>query len=151
MFNPYKMPNGIVIKSQTWNFKVSHEGAEVSVEVNRWLDWENRGKWNYYIYVPVAKLADKAKWVPKYDPSKESWSQFDYSESEFNNIDFHGGVTYCKIESHGTFEIIKVGCDYAHIFDSENMDEEYESVFTDAAQTGINFLERKPYTVQEIL
>lgn len=150
MFNPYKMPNGIVIKSQTWHFKVSHDDDVVGVEVNRWVDWENKGRWNYYIFVPVLKLADKDKWVPKYDPSKESWIQFDYSNSEFNKIDFHGGVTYCKIETHGTYEVIKVGCDYGHIFDRENMDEDYESVFSDAFQTGLAFLECKPYSKKKV-
>ena len=143
-FSP-KIPSNVSIKSQNWHFVVSHEGDEVAVEVKRWADWEGKGKWNYYLFVPVSKLKDKDKWVPKYNESNPSWSQFDYSESDFNKLDFHGGVTYCIIKSIGNYQTIQVGCDYAHIFDSDDMDSEHESVFADAYSTGLAFLECKPY------
>ena len=131
---------------QSWEFQVSdgHDENRVSVKVVRWGD-SIKGNWNYYLIVPISWLKEPEAWEPKFNPENESWNQYDDSQSKFHEIYFHGGVTYCKVATHGNFKSIEVGCDYAHYDDFPNMDDHYEAVFANAVETAKDFLSKKPY------
>lgn len=143
----------IPLKRQTWGWtETDAEGNSVNVEVTRWEFKHSTGKgnWNYYLYVPVSLLANPEEWEPKFDASKPVYAQFDDSGSRFHDIEFHGGVTYCKTETIGTHKCIKVGCDYGHFNDrEEGMDDFHEEVFYDAKQTAHCFLSCNPYKPKE--
>jgi hypothetical protein len=143
------LPKEADIRRQTWQFYVTTDGAEpnphncVGVKVVRWRSYDT-WKWNYYLVVAVDCLKEPEKWAPTFDASKESWSQFDDSNSLFHEITFHGGVTYCKTHKVGNYESIEVGCDYAHYNDPVGMDDFHENVFHDAVRTAKQFLAMNP-------
>jgi hypothetical protein len=143
------LPKQADIRRQTWEFYVTKDGREpnaynsVGVKVVRWRSFDG-WKWNYYLNVAVDCLKEPEKWAPVFNQDKESWRQFDYSNSLFHEIDFHGGVTYCKTNKVGGWETIEVGCDYSHYGDLDNMDDFHEEVFHDAVRSANQFLAMNP-------
>lgn len=134
------------VSRQTWSFQVRNEQDEVTVEVVRWTRsmLDSSGRWNYYLLVHPTKLKNPDEWKPKFKPD-DGWRVWDYRDSKFNEVYFHGGVTYCQTEILGKNECIKVGCDYSHYDDPANMDAIHGMVFLDATRTAKDFLSFKPF------
>lgn len=92
--------------------------------------WDNRN-WQCagYVKVDVRKLPEDwtriEQGAEKYPD--EDWAQthiFLPHDSPWNDLPFHGGVTYEDIESYGcgAFSQMKIGCDYNHSFDTIDME-----------------------------
>ncbi|MBO9667848.1 MAG: hypothetical protein J7501_13675 [Bdellovibrio sp.] len=82
-------------------------------------------KWSNCLYLHFVKED-----FPQIDSPKlvaQLWAGgkqcFEYSKSVLNQLDFHGGITfYEEIKSIETGRtIVKVGCDYQHIYDDHYM------------------------------
>lgn len=127
---------------------------EIAFEVVNWsffnkdeeraLDWIDRsptGNWNFYLYLHEKKCVDfKSLWLR--DKIKR-WSKggakycsndYSYTASRVARIDFHGGITYYEKMGHSKeFRCIKVGCDYAHLWD-EGKEYDEKEVASDAVR-----------------
>lgn len=98
----------------------------ISVEIVHWgvSDYCPKGKWNLYLYINTDNIGNKElkkTFLPKLE--KVSWGGknnkiYDiYSCSLANGLDLHGGVTYLNVENVNGRKILKVGCDYSHLYD----------------------------------
>jgi hypothetical protein len=86
-----------------------------------------------YVKVPVSVLPPEwvavERGVDRYP--EERWAAhqvFFPRDSPWNDLPFHGGVTYEDIESYGdgAFQQMRVGCDYGHLYD--HYDPELEQI-----------------------
>lgn len=92
--------------------------------------------WNYYVYLYESRLENfDALWL---EPTNQySWGAgYDYYSLPIYNIFWHGGITYYEKLNNDAIgkRMIKVGCDYSHLFD---LDQTYElpDIVSDAIQT----------------
>lgn len=92
-----------------WTSKIGY----LSLEIVKWSI-----TWNYYLLIPVDKLTED---------HKSELLKFDWYNDFLDPIDFHGGVTYYSeviYDGHSDHfnnksHFIKIGCDYAHLYDRE--------------------------------
>lgn len=103
-----------------------------------------KGCWNYYITLFEHDLPPelfKALWLEdekiRFCPESPERITHDYMRASFNNVNWHGGVTYYnklgQVEGHRG---VKIGCDYSHLFDAERgYDYNLEEVIADALET----------------
>lgn len=84
------------------------------------------GKWSNCLYLHFKKEDfPKIKYPSKIKNDSPFWKnikyRFDYLETELNELEFHGGITFYEeifhLESEAT--LVKVGCDYQHLYDDE--------------------------------
>lgn len=99
----------------------------ISIEIVHWginEEYCPKGKWNLYLYINPNNIGDKQLrkiFLPKL--RKVNWGGknnkiYDiYSCDLANNLDLHGGVTYLNVENVNGRKILKVGCDYSHLYD----------------------------------
>lgn len=108
-----------------------HRG--VHYEVVHWGEsYMNNGAgvWNYYILIPEPQLPpedwekvwlDPMDWVGS--SSGTETPIYDAPNSILGHGDFHGGITFYEkeqvMDSRPSQRLIRVGCDYNHITDSE--------------------------------
>lgn len=103
---------------------------------------DGKGCWNYYIYLLESKIENFSDfWIEpelkEFSPGGTQYLACDYYSSPLSNIHWHGGVTYWE----GNNDIpnrrhIKIGCDYAHLWDMERgYDTELVDVYADVLQT----------------
>ena len=104
-----------------------------------------RGIWCYYIYISDLILAPanfEEFWLaPR--PEKNSLytdpnvrvASYDYWAPKWSDVFWHGGITFYKKVSgfDGENRIVKIGCDYGHLYD--NGFEQFEDVERDAKRT----------------
>lgn len=108
---------------ETWHglyrdiaFDVSHHAVS---------DFQRKGIWNYYILIPVDQLieADRANFVlePHEWNRKRHGCPADvrYHYESLPDLDLHGGCTFYDIIGSPGPRVVKIGCDYAHLWDND--------------------------------
>lgn len=89
--------------------------------------------WNYYIFLIEKQIPDgfKSAWLKGRRDGRHVF--YDYYKSWISDLDWHMGCTfYEKISGFdGADKVIKVGCDYAHLYD-EGRHYELNDIETDA-------------------
>jgi hypothetical protein len=107
---PITLLDVVLKKQDVWNGKYK----EINFEIVRW-----RMTWNYYIFLNFRAMPPKH--IGAYTPTiiiDEKDRSYTQASEAINNIPMHGGVTYCEFANNG--KRIKVGCDYAHLWDEEH-------------------------------
>jgi hypothetical protein len=119
--------------------EIQNEYNGVEYSIKRWklfdgempdnTDVDAFGTWNYYLYIPVAQIPeeDRDRFLASSDvfrlsPESTPCLQYDYHDTDFGSLPFHGGITWYSIEGAECgleWGSIKVGCDYAHYFDQD--------------------------------
>lgn len=91
---------------------------EVPYEIRHWKR-DGKEYWNYYIFLIEKQLPDafKSAWLKGKRSGRHVF--YEYYKSWISNLDWHMGCTfYEKISGFdGADKVIKVGCDYAHLYD----------------------------------
>jgi len=86
------------------------------------------GHWCFYLYINEKQLIDEYKkdFILNGEV-KEGKVSHNYYSSKIADIDFHCGITYYNKESGADGEdvIIKIGCDYSHLYDEGQIYNEY--------------------------
>jgi len=104
---------------EEWN----GEYRGVKFEIAKWKlgDMMN---WNYYLFLPIDQIPEEKRKIwnlpPKYKSffGDKKYLIYDYNESPFCDLDWHGGITYYSKEfEEKRLMGIKMGCDYAHYWD----------------------------------
>ena len=108
----------------TW--KSSHKNMRL--EVAHWGHGtmnEGHGMWNSYIYYDEQMfLPEEFSKLVMPETVKSGCKSYDYSD--FPDDGFHCGITFYDINTYWDrmlekeFRVIKVGCDYGHLYDMEN-------------------------------
>lgn len=104
-----------------------------------------KGVWNYYITIPERIISDKFEelWLldklERFSEASPERVTQDYMSAPFSNVDWHCGITYYEklgqIKGH---RLVKMGCDYSHLYDSDRgFNYTLEEVCLDAMQTAI--------------
>lgn len=108
------------------------------------------GTWCYYLRLVECAFSPE-DWRKLVVPSDVHDFGVSYDYYKFPDLDFYGGVTFYKM--HEGFDrlhkrpcqLIKVGCDYAHLWDMERgYPDDYESVLRDAKRSVDVLLEMFP-------
>lgn len=100
------------------HFKIVHWGIDVQ-------HYQGHGNWNYYVYLSERNTPNfEEMWLPdkvqKFSPESHGFVSQDYYGLSANGADWHGGITYyAKLGHMVGYRAIELGCDYAHLFDSE--------------------------------
>lgn len=121
----------------------------VSFEIKNWLsEWDGKENWTYYLILYLNRIPAENKpnsyWLR--GNKIRSWIHYNYNKHRvFNNIDFHGGITWYSKERgfDGDEKVIKIGCDYLHYWD-ENHHYYLETVYCDVKNTIDKFLKFVP-------
>lgn len=133
----------------TWSF----EWCSLYVQIAHWgMDEginEGKGKWNYYITLPESLLKDKFAEVWLEDKPIKFFEMspvriiHDYNDCSFNQVDWHGGVTYYVKHGHTEgHRSVELGCDYNHLWDHERgFNTTLEEVLSDARRTATQLAE----------
>lgn len=114
--------------SETWRGKSSR----LPFEIHRWglvrgafppMN-DGRGCWNYYIYLLERDVANfSAFWldgvVKSYSdiPGSSRYIDYDYLSSPLDVCTWHGGLTFWEQSGLDGQRVIKMGCDYNHLYD----------------------------------
>jgi len=97
----------------------------VRFEINNWInEYDNKEVWTYYIIIHLDRIPNKHKpktfWLKGIKDGKHVFYRY-YNHHVLVDLDWHGGLTYYNKENgfDGSEKIIKVGCDYNHIWNEE--------------------------------
>jgi len=131
---------------------------EINIELS-FHDWREpdgfdpypHGTWCYYLILNEEMFEpedwNKLRFYPYICDS--GYETYDYYK--FPDVVFHGGVTFYELTKvymkhvRRYVEIVKVGCDYNHLWDSEGgYADTYETVLMDAKRTVRKLLEQFP-------
>jgi len=124
-------------------FGEMHKG--IFFEIRKW-QLGDMTCWNYYLNIKVKQLsADVCKEAILYSDPNDERPFYDYENSIFSDLDWHGGITfYEKIwDSEGRLEGFKAGCDYQHFFDQKNK-YTFEMIFDDCSRSIDKLWEKFP-------
>lgn len=117
-----------------WNFNIEDK---IFIEIVHWgVDRENvefkplnngAGVWNYYCLIPERLITPevfKELWLSDKVVKWSEHGQFhiihDYMNERFNQVFWHGGIThYSKVGQVEGFRLVKLGCDYNHLWNEE--------------------------------
>ena len=102
--------NDIVILSRSWDM----------LEFSPTPPYPRSRSWNNCLYLEFVKEKFPDFNYPKLvDGWIEGTKRFDYYESSFADVDFHGGITYYseKYLPDAGFTLVRIGCDYQHLWD----------------------------------
>lgn len=100
----------------------SYDG--ISFQIKNWKDYEGEDRWTYYLFLVIEAIPDESR--PKSFVLRKKYSELGgkrrsyynyYDHPIIGNIDFHGGCTWYSKEAEN--KIIKVGCDYSHLWDED--------------------------------
>lgn len=103
--------------------------------------------WTYYLYlferyIPTPLF--ESIWLKPKD-TKFNFLSYDYYNAPLlNEIPMHGGITYYAKHGEGKHRSVKIGCDYAHIWDREHGPYSLQSVIYEAessAEAAMNVLQ----------
>ena len=131
----------------------THNG--VGFEINNWKSKDimndgDKDNWTYYIFLHLDRIPKESKpnsfWLKPQRFTISDRVHYDYNKHPvIDGIDFHGGCTWYSKE-HGfdkTPKVIKIGCDYMHLFD-ENHFYYIESIVAEVKNTIERFRELVP-------
>ena len=99
----------------------------VAYEINNFDYGDGKmDKWTFYLYLWLERIPEEQNpssfWLrPKRNKVFGRIHYDYYAHPIINNIDFHGDCTWYSKESgfDGTPKVIKIGCDYMHLYDGE--------------------------------
>ena len=99
----------------------------VQVEIRQWsIENYNDNCWNYYLHLILSKFKDKelteTLWLPDVEmritPTSPIRVTHDYYSNPFlSSLEMHGGITFYEKQVHDKERVIKVGCDFQHLYD----------------------------------
>jgi hypothetical protein len=119
-----------------------HKG--VDFEIRNFQDFRGNECWNYYLIVNISRIPENYNpnsfWLKGKKVGK--FINYDYMSHEIiSKIYFHGGCTWYSKERgfDGDDKIIKIGCDYQHIWD-EGEKYNLEDVLSDVLKSIESFL-----------
>lgn len=112
----------------TWRF--THIGTQYKVTHHSISEFNTQGTWCFYVYFNSKMFQRQEDWalfdvqpVIKEYMAGKFWRHIPYeSLPEFS---WHGGATFAEIHQHVDkftgeyYNVLEVGCDYAHLFDRE--------------------------------
>ena len=107
------------MKSKTvWN----DEYRGISYEIQKFDAYNGKDAWTFYLYIPLDAIPEDRRerfWLaPKKVENSKMIIYNYYDEPLINNIEWHCGCTwYSKHGMDGSPRIIKIGCDYQHLWD----------------------------------
>lgn len=81
--------------------------------------------WAFYILANAQSFPEdiRDQYIIAAKPGK-SWQRYDYSSSAWEELEWHGGVTYyAKHDAEGEFPVAEVGCDFQHLWDMERCED----------------------------
>lgn len=85
----------------------------------------SNGKWGNCLYLHFAKEDFPNLVYPKLVETDYKWQKkrFEYEQSDFENLDWHGGCTFYEETINVAIgkTYVKVGCDYSHYMDDYYM------------------------------
>lgn len=123
---------------------------EVSNHRIRKDDYRPDGTWCYYLIIFEDQVSPEV-WDEIWLEDKPNETHYkslgryihDYYASSLSSLDWHGGITYYEknVDYNTGKRSIKVGCDYAHLWDEGNFYDE-NCVRYDALKTCAEFAER---------
>lgn len=124
----------------TWREK--HKGVEIILSFHSCTEYNKSGTWCYYLLIP------KDMYPHRWDDFKcKRVDGYERNGIAFDHVDFHGGITFSKNQKYyDPFRkeykySVKVGCDYAHLWDEEQgYPDDYASVLYDAKNSAEQFL-----------
>jgi len=113
---------------------------DVFYEINKIFKNQDNDEyyWTYYIFIEIEKIPKKYNpnsfWLTKIK------SYYDYNDHEkLNNIYFYSGISYYSKVSgleEGEKKIIKVGCDFHHLWDVERgLSYSYDDIYAHLNKT----------------
>lgn len=140
------------IKSNTTVWTGIYKG--VNFEINNFqTDYvpEHQDRWTYYLFLHLDRIPKEhnpeSYWLePKDNSLLPNRVYYDYyNHSIIGSIEFHGGITWYSKETgfDNTPKIIKIGCDYSHIWD-EGVMYSLEGVLIDVKNSIDSFLSFVP-------
>lgn len=122
------------------SFEIVHWGVEraSSHSLNN-----GKGCWNYYVYLSESKIENFSSFwleqeIKEFSVGGTKYLHCDYYNSPLSDVYWHGGVTLWEPLNERLLgqRIIKIGCDYSHLFDQENgYDYTLEDVYSDCIHT----------------
>lgn len=140
----------------TW--RENYRGVAISLSHHGYMDGTEYpgaqaqpGTWCYYLHL-MEEMFRPEDWSEMWvDEVSRDWG-ISYAYENFPDVDFHGGITFYERNNDGWDKAkkqrigrIKVGCDYAHLWNSEmGYPDTYESVLMDAKRTVDELLELFP-------
>ena len=107
-----------------WNGK--HKG--VTWEVSYWGVGQfndGHGMWNRYIFIPEEMIPDEFDqfWLPPYEwgITETKHISYRYEDTKLADLEWNGGATFYEKKGgiDGQPRLIKIGCDYGHVWDAE--------------------------------
>lgn len=112
--------------------------------------FDSPGTWCYYLLLDEMMFYQQ-DWDALYlEPEVTDWG-LRYHYENLPDFDFHGGITFYEVDKYYNrkekmyLNTIKVGCDYAHLWDSEaGYPDTYDTVLYDAKNTVDRLLEHFP-------
>lgn len=96
------------------------EYRDIGFEIANW----DGNKWAYYLYIRLDQMPAELRkefWLaPKFSEVFPNRVFYDYKNSVFSDLDWHGGITYYEKRAgfDGAPRVVKIGCDYQHFFDN---------------------------------
>lgn len=104
-----------------------HRGVAYELSWHGLSDYSPEGTWCYYLFVNSQQFGDD-DWQKLRLPHKDkefagSWRRH-FKYDDFPDLEAHGGWTFGEMSTYlgkdgKEYELVKVGCDYAHLFDRE--------------------------------
>lgn len=112
------------------NFEISHHGMGE--------EYRPEGIWCYYLLIHEKQLPEEYRKDFILEPvfNDKGRLSHDYYETRISDLDWHCGITYYSKEGGADGEkiIIKMGCDYGHLYD-ENQSYNESILQTDVENT----------------
>jgi hypothetical protein len=121
-----------------WRSDYKDIGILLSFHGYREGEHYGQGTWCYYLLIDERMFNSKDWKKMWFKPVMYDWGM-SHEYHHFPDVDFHGGITFYEQgeqydrKTGKKFKTLKVGCDYAHLWDSERgYPDYYDSVLFDA-------------------
>lgn len=107
--------------------KWNGEYRDVFFEINNFEVCEKQ-YWTFYLYLYIEQFPEsiRKKIAPATYYTNFGTKLESYYDNPLNGLAWHCGMTYCKVEGKEPFTMLKVGCDYQHLWDEGQCYDEQE-------------------------
>lgn len=84
---------------------------------------DGKGMWNYYVFLSERQIGNLSLFYRKAElkeffPGGTKYLSYDEDCSPLSKVYWHGGVTFWE-QTDLPYKLIKIGCDYGHLWDQE--------------------------------
>lgn len=129
--------------------ELSFHGYVTAAE-DKWSHVDH-GTWCYYLILNEL-MFNATDWKKlRFFPNFNDYGHETYDYWNFPDVDFHSGISFYEVNKQYSrtvkrhIEIVKAGCDYNHLWDSEaGYPDNYESVLFDAKHSVSKLLKQFP-------